>query len=60
MTSARRIVAGIAVAALALRAWVAFATGATWVNSDSVDYFNHFAGPAYAFGVNAIMYALTH
>jgi len=27
---------------------------------DSVDYFNHFAGPAYAFGVNAIMYALTH
>lgn len=27
---------------------------------DSVDYFNHFAGPAYAFGVNAIMYSLTH
>lgn len=27
---------------------------------DSLDYFEHFAGPGYAFGVNAIMYALTH
>ena len=27
---------------------------------DSRDYFDHFAGPGYAFGVNAIMYALTH
>lgn len=37
--SARLLIASIAVVALAIRAWVAFGSGANWNNSDTVDYF---------------------